>query len=122
MSPNSSECCSSLVKSSVSNQVNSPDPKDTVILLRTKHLGPRYASFIVPLHFNKLDMRDYLKSVYNVDILHIRSTITQAKIRQIPTMSKVGQGYWARSASQKKMTVLLVKPFVYPEEIKDLSE
>ncbi|KAK5059766.1 hypothetical protein LTR84_009649 [Exophiala bonariae] len=103
-------------------QIYFPDPKDAVILLRTKHLGPRYAAFFVPLHFNKLDMRDYLKSVYNVDILHIRSTIIQAKVKQIPTMSKVGRGYWARPASRKKMTVLLAKPFVYPEEIKDLSE
>lgn len=67
-------------------------------------------------------MRDYLKSVYNVDVLHIRSTITQAKVRQKPTMSKVARGYWVRSESHKKMTVLLAKPFVYPEEIKDLSE
>jgi large subunit ribosomal protein L23 len=89
--------------------------------MRTSHLGPRYAVFSVPLHFNKLDMRDYLKSVYNVDVLHVRSTIIQAKINTKRTLSKTSNGYYVRSASQKKMTVLLAKPFVYPEEIKDLS-
>lgn len=89
--------------------------------MRTSHLGPRHAAFSVPLHFNKLDMRDYLKSVYNVDVLHVRSTITQAKLGTKNTLSKRSNGTYVRSASRKKMTVLLAKPFVYPEAIKDLS-
>ncbi|KEF55652.1 uncharacterized protein A1O9_08402 [Exophiala aquamarina CBS 119918] len=102
-------------------QVYFPAINDTVVLLRTTHLGPRYAVFQVPLHFNKLEMRDYLKSAYNVDVLHVRSTITQAKLTMKKTLSKNGQGYYVRAKSKKKMTCLLAKPFVYPEEIKDLS-
>lgn len=92
-----------------------------MVLLRTNHLGPRYAVFEVPLHFNKLEMRDYLKAAYNVDVLHVRSTITQSKRTTKKTLSKSSPGTYVRAPSKKKMTCLLAKPFVYPEEIKDLS-
>ena len=90
--------------------------------MRTPHLGPRHAAFDVPLHFNKLDMRSYLKNVYNVDVLHVRSSITQGKIHNLQGLSRHGAPRRVRNQSEKKMTVLLAKPFVYPEEIKDLSE
>ena len=85
--------------------------------MRTSHLGSRYAAFDVPLHFSKLDLRAYLKDVYNVDVLHIRSVVIQSKIDRL----KGGRGMWFRRASSKKMTVQLAKPFVYPEEVADLN-
>ncbi len=94
----------------------SPNVDDAVVLMRTPHLGARYAAFDVPLHFNKLDMKAYLKDVYNVDVLHIRSVVVQAATRNI----KNGQSR-DRDPSTKKMTVQLVKPFVYPEAVDDLA-
>lgn len=100
---------------------SSPDPKDTVTLMRTPHLGPRYAAFDVPLHFNKIDLRAYLRDVYNVDVLHIRSVVVQEKVKRSNPPNRYTQGHLYRPPSHKKMTVLLAKPFVYPEEIEDLS-
>lgn len=91
------------------------------MLMRTPHLGPRYAAFDVPLHFSKLDMKAYLKDVYNVDVLHIRSVVIQSKVQRKDPTSPYTQGALYRPPSQKKMTVQLAKPFVYPEEIKDLD-
>ncbi|EXJ84392.1 hypothetical protein A1O3_05059 [Capronia epimyces CBS 606.96] len=102
-------------------QIYFPDVKDTVVLMRTPHLGPRYAAFDVPLHFSKLDMKAYLKNIYNVDVLHIRSVVIQAKVQRTDPSSPYSQGALFRPPSQKKMTVQLAKPFVYPEEIEDLS-
>ncbi|EHY52866.1 hypothetical protein ABEF92_000763 [Exophiala dermatitidis] len=102
-------------------QIYFPDVKDAVVLMRTPHLGPRYAAFDVPLHFSKLDMKAYLKNVYNVDVLHIRSVVIQGKVQRKDAASPYTRGELFRPPSQKKMTVQLAKPFVYPEEIKDLS-
>lgn len=98
-------------------------PDFVVTLMRTPHLPPKYASFWVPLWFNKLDFKSYLKNVYNVDVLHIRSYVQQQKVQQRETVGSttttLGKVY--RPASRKKMTVELVDPFVFPEEVKDLS-
>ncbi|KAJ9496535.1 mitochondrial 54S ribosomal protein YmL41 [Exophiala xenobiotica] len=102
-------------------QVFFPDPKDTVVLMRTPHLSPNYAAFDVPRHFSKLDLKAYLKNVYNVDVLHIRSVVVQQKVDRKQPVSQYTQGPLYRPASIKKMTVQLAKPFVYPEEIKDLD-
>jgi large subunit ribosomal protein L23 len=94
-------------------------------MIRTPNLPPKYASFWVPLRFNKLDFKNYLKNVYNVDVVHIRSYVQQQKPkneevpqRTSPTQSK---GRLYRPTAKKKMTVELVDPFVYPEEEKDMS-
>jgi len=89
--------------------------------MRTPHLPPRYAAFDVPLDFNKLDMKSYLKQAYNVDVVHIRSTVIQQKVQRKPTSSPYSQGRLFRPKSKKKMTVQLVEPFIWPEPIKDLS-
>ena len=100
-------------------------PKFVVTFYRTPHLAPKYASFDVPLRFNKLDMRSYLKSLYNVDVIHVRSTVKQQKVVREQhgrlSSSNGGQGRLRRPKSQKIMTVELLEPFVWPEEIKDLS-
>ncbi|KIW60183.1 hypothetical protein PV05_00420 [Exophiala xenobiotica] len=102
-------------------QIYFPDPKDAVVLMRTPHLSPYYAAFDVPRHFSKLDLQAYLKNVYNVDVLHIRSVVVQQKVDRKQPVSQYTQGPLYRPASIKKMTVQLAKPFVYPEEITDLD-
>lgn len=99
----------------------SPQVNDSVILLRTPNLSPQFASFEVPLRFNKLDMRDYLQSVYNVDVLQVRSYIHQTRDKEVRTLSKFGPPRLSRVPNIKKMTVQLVNPFVWPEEVKDLK-
>lgn len=110
-----------LTRMSLADRICSPDTKDAVVLMRTPHLGPRYAAFDVPRHFSKLDLRAYLKNIYNVDVLHIRSVVVQEKVTRKDPTSPYSQGALFRPPSKKKMTVQLVKPFVYPEEFKDLQ-
>ncbi|KAF8543521.1 ribosomal protein L23-domain-containing protein [Trichophaea hybrida] len=93
-------------------------PSFTISLLRTPHLPPTIAQFIVPLKVNKLDLRDYLQHVYNVKALNVRSFITQQKIeRHKPGYHST---HYCRPKSIKKMTVELMTPFLYPKEPKDL--
>lgn len=91
-----------------------------IALARTPFLSPRYAQFRVPLNFNKLDLRDYLQNAYNVGVVSVRSYIEQQPITR---MTRDGRniGAWRRPKAQKRMTVELREPFVYPEEPKDLS-
>ena len=106
-------------------QVYFPRPNDLVTLFRTPDLPPKYASFNVPLHFNKLDLKSYLYSIYGVEVLHIRSTVLQQKVEREKSgyrgNSQQGQGRLKRPMAKKKMTVELVEPFVWPEEVEDLS-
>ncbi|KAG2416482.1 hypothetical protein HFD88_007697 [Aspergillus terreus] len=96
-------------------------PDFTIALIRTPFLPPRYASFYVPLNFNKLDMRDYLKNLYGVDVLGVRSFVEQQKITRLRPMNKFGYGKWRRPISKKKMTVEMKQPFVWPEAPKDMA-
>lgn len=103
-----------------------PSPRFTVTLMRTPHLPPKYASFEVPLWFNKLDMKSYLSSAYNVQVIHIRSTVLQSKVENDRDGGRgntkgMGQGRLRRPMAKKKMTVELVEPFVWPDEIKDFT-
>ncbi|EPS32559.1 hypothetical protein PDE_07519 [Penicillium oxalicum 114-2] len=95
-------------------------PEFVIALARTPFLSPRYAQFRVPLNFNKLDLRDYLQNAYNVGVVSVRSYIEQQPITR---MTRDGRniGAWRRPKAQKRMTVELREPFVYPEEPKDLS-
>lgn len=65
-------------------------------------------------------MRDYLKRGYGVNTLAIRSYIEQKPITRI-TRDGRNLGQWRRPKSEKRMTVELMEPFVWPEEPKDLS-
>ncbi|KAJ5159973.1 54S ribosomal protein [Penicillium canariense] len=95
-------------------------PEFVISLVRTPFLSPRYAQFRVPLNFNKLDLRDYLQNLYGVGVVSVRSYIEQQPITR---MTRDGRniGPWRRPQAQKRMTVELREPFVYPEEPKDLS-
>ncbi|CAD6446412.1 85fc0672-98e5-4fbe-9ee6-0dcaafcfb538 [Sclerotinia trifoliorum] len=97
-------------------------PNFTITLLRTPNLPPSFASFIVPLNLNKLDMRDYLWNAYGIEVRAVRSYIQAQKLKEgkpgqkIPTPRK-----WFRPRSIKRMMVEMERPFVWPEEPKDLS-
>lgn len=68
----------------------------------------------MPLTFNKLDFRDYLYHVYNVEVTSVRSFINQM-LPQQRTLPGGTSGQWYRPRSQKLMVVDLKKPFVWPE-------
>lgn len=98
-------------------------PNVGITLLRTENLGAQYARFQVPLHFSKLDLRDYLWHVYNVGINSVRSYVKQSRVvagkpkYPLPTVRR-----WHRPKATKFMTVELQRPFVWPEEPEDYQE
>jgi len=96
-------------------------PDFTIALIRTPFLPPRFASFHVPLSFNKLDMRDYLQRLYGVDVLSVRSYIEQQKITRLRPMGRWGYGKLRRPESKKRMTVEMKQPFVWPDAPADMS-
>ncbi|KAL2853692.1 hypothetical protein BJX68DRAFT_265154 [Aspergillus pseudodeflectus] len=85
-------------------------PNFTIALIRTPFLPPRFASFYVPLNFNKLDLRDYLQRLYGVGVLRIRSYVEQMKVTR---MKRNGNGYGQlrRPQSKKRMTVEMKEPW-----------
>lgn len=96
-------------------------PEFTIALVRTPFLPPRYASFHVPLSFNKLDMRDYLQRVYGVGVIGVRSYIEQQKVTRMRPLGRWGYGKVRRPESKKRMTVEMKEPFVWPEAPKDMA-
>ncbi|KAL8928888.1 MAG: hypothetical protein Q9172_000725 [Xanthocarpia lactea] len=57
-------------------------PNFTLTLLRTPFSPPNCATFITPLHLNKLDLKDYLYNLYGIKVLNVRSYVQQARVRQ----------------------------------------
>ena len=81
-----------------------------ITFLRPKeNQPPSFATFKVPLTFNKLDLRDYLHNVYGVRTLGVRSQLRQQRVRR----SKV-HGRITRPPPIKTMTAELARPFVWP--------
>jgi large subunit ribosomal protein L23 len=78
------------------------------------------ATFNVPLTFNKLDLRDYLWNVYNVEVRSVRSFVNQMRLRMKQLGNSQG-GKWYRPRSQKMMIAELARPFVWPEMPEDLT-
>ncbi|KAF8421253.1 ribosomal protein L23-domain-containing protein [Tirmania nivea] len=95
-------------------------PNFRIGLLRTSHLPPNLAQFIVPLNFTKLDLKDYLLNAYGVKVLSVRSYVVQQKVKRIKNLEEPRRE-WYRPRAIKKMTIELEKPFVYPAEPTDLS-
>ncbi|KAI1179350.1 hypothetical protein F4777DRAFT_472014 [Nemania sp. FL0916] len=85
-------------------------PKYTVTFMAPPPKQPPiFATFKVPLTFNKFDLRDYLLHVYNTPVVGVRSLLRQQPI----TKHKVhGRAY--RPPPIKIMTVQLTEPFVWP--------
>ncbi|KAI9865291.1 MAG: hypothetical protein M1824_003445 [Vezdaea acicularis] len=95
-------------------------PNFTVTLLRTPDKPPTYAQFIVPLNFNKFDMKDYLYHGYGVRVLSVRSYVKQMPVQQDKPGKKIpAQNRWYRPRSIKKMTVEMMEPFVWPKALED---
>ncbi|RMJ28512.1 hypothetical protein PHISP_00639 [Aspergillus sp. HF37] len=101
------------------NQIFLPD--FTIALIHTPFLSPRFASFQVPLSFNKLDLRDYLRRAYGVHAIRVRSFVQQQKVTRAKRFGKPGYGPLRRPMSTKKMTVEMTEPFVWPEVPEDMS-
>ncbi|KAI1083493.1 ribosomal protein L23-domain-containing protein [Whalleya microplaca] len=92
-------------------------PDHIITFLRPKDARtPQFATFKVPLTFNKLDMRDYLLHAYNVQVTAVRSQLRQQK----PRRSKFHHRIF-RPPPIKSMTVELVQPFVWPAAPADLA-
>ncbi|KAK3943886.1 hypothetical protein QBC46DRAFT_376528 [Diplogelasinospora grovesii] len=92
-------------------------PNQVITFIRPKpKQPPNLASFVVPLRFNKLDLRDYLYHAYNVQVLKVRSFINE---RAPERRGNNNQGKWYRPQPQKMMVAELTKPFVWPEPVKE---
>ncbi|KAI1267154.1 hypothetical protein F5Y18DRAFT_330104 [Xylariaceae sp. FL1019] len=86
-------------------------PAHTITFVRPKpKQPPTWATFKVPMKFNKLDMRDYLLHAYKVPVVAVRSQVKQQNIRNNSI-----SGRKTRPPSIKTMTVELREPFVWPD-------
>jgi len=74
-------------------------------LLRTPLLPANYASFLVPLNLNKLDLKSYLWALYGLPVLSVRSYIIQQRLRAFKQVHGRTVRLWNRPKSLKKMTV-----------------
>jgi large subunit ribosomal protein L23 len=91
-------------------------------LLRTPNSPPNFATFLVPLNLNKLDMRDYLFHAYGIRVHGVRSYIQMSKLTQDkPGSKRPKPRKWFRPKSIKKMMVEMERPFVWPEEPKEFD-
>ncbi|KAM7204508.1 hypothetical protein V8F20_003624 [Naviculisporaceae sp. PSN 640] len=94
-------------------------PNHVITFIRPKpKQPPNLATFVVPLTFNKLDLRDYLFHAYKVRVTGVRSFINEKK----PERKNGGRGPWYRPRSQKMMIAELVDPFVWPDPPEKTAE
>ncbi|KAI5868511.1 hypothetical protein GGS23DRAFT_34196 [Durotheca rogersii] len=92
-------------------------PRHVVALLRSReNEPPHFATFKVPLTFNKLDLRDYLLHVYNVPVTAVRSQLRLQRPRKSTTRRRL-----VIPRPIKTMTVELTRPFVWPERPTDVT-
>jgi large subunit ribosomal protein L23 len=77
---------------------------------------PTFATFKVPLTFNKFDLRDYLLHAYRTPVVAVRSQLRSQRVRR----SKV-HGRIYRPPPIKTMTVQLAQPFAWPRVPTDLK-
>lgn len=88
-------------------------PQFKITFVRCGWMGPYFARFRVPLWFSKLDLKSYLKSVYDVDTVHVRSLIRKgARTRSSRTPRSLGPRI--QFTSKKEMFAQLVEPFEWP--------
>ncbi|KAI9872188.1 MAG: hypothetical protein M1830_001927, partial [Pleopsidium flavum] len=97
-------------------------PNFILTLLRTPFLPPTFATFIVPLNLNKLDIKDYLYHVYSIRCLSVRSYVQQQRVRHDKPSAKAPKARrWYRPRSIKRMTVEMERAFVWPDTPEDFS-
>ncbi|KAL2044396.1 hypothetical protein N7G274_003101 [Stereocaulon virgatum] len=93
-------------------------PNFVLTFLRTPTQPPHFASFLVPLNLNKLDLKSYLYNGYGVRALHVRSFIMHGRVVRDPRTNQ------ARRKPRKKKMMVELEPgseFVWPEVPKDLE-
>ncbi|KAI1461360.1 hypothetical protein F4805DRAFT_279781 [Annulohypoxylon moriforme] len=88
-------------------------PKFAIALLRKGGQRPNFATFKVPLRFNKFDIRDYLLHAYNIAVLNVRS-----QLKPRPPI-RMRNRRIIRPSPVKIMTVEMRQPFVWPERPAD---
>ena len=77
-------------------------------------LSPYFARFRVPKYFNKLDLRDYLYSIYGLRVFNISTSLTRKTFLNQPD----NLGRWL-TRQHKIMIVEMEKPFIWPSKIND---
>lgn len=77
-------------------------------------LSPYFARFRVPKYFNKLDLRDYLYSLYGLRVFNVATSLSRKKFLKEPD----NLGRWL-SRQHKIMIVEMEKPFIWPTKIND---
>ena len=79
-----------------------------------KYDGPsNIACFKVPLNLNKLDIKNYLKSIYHIDALQVNTRIYEQPAA-VKLNGGVSQEAGPLSKTHKKAYVTLREPFVWP--------
>lgn len=94
-------------------------PNVVIALVRTPRLPPTFAQFSVPLKFNKLDLKNYLQNAYGIFPLSIRSSIRQQAVETV-MIGKTRR--YKRKQPEKRMTIEMKEPFIWPEDIKDFTK
>ncbi|CAG8954722.1 hypothetical protein HYFRA_00004645 [Hymenoscyphus fraxineus] len=98
-------------------------PNFRIVLLNDPRLSPHFASFLVPLNLNKLDMRDYLYNCYGIAARNVRSYVQMQKVQQDKNNAKrVSPRRWHRPRSIKKMMIEMDAPFVWPKTPEDFTQ
>ncbi|RDA95070.1 hypothetical protein CP533_2113 [Ophiocordyceps camponoti-saundersi (nom. inval.)] len=92
-------------------------PQHVITLMRREKVPPNEACFRVPLRFTKFDLRDYLWNLYGVEAKTVRSHVAQQPLER---RSRTSPSVY-RPMSIKYMTVVLVKPFQWPDPPSDLE-
>lgn len=98
-------------------------PSHVITFVRpVRNTPPNLSTFVVPLTFNKFDLRDYLWNAYGVRCSSVRSFVNQQPIQRKGPADKRGRPY--RPEAQKMMMAELEQPFYWPERVKgkDLPE
>ncbi|KAI0967597.1 hypothetical protein F4678DRAFT_444959 [Xylaria arbuscula] len=92
-------------------------PSHMVTFLAPKpNQPPTFATFKVPLTFNKFDIRDYLLHAYRTPVVGVRAQLRQQRIRKSKTHGRI-----YRPPPIKTMTVQLTQPFVWPRAPTDVT-
>ncbi|RDA85393.1 hypothetical protein CP532_1947 [Ophiocordyceps camponoti-leonardi (nom. inval.)] len=93
-------------------------PNHVITMLRPREKSPlNEASFLVPLTFTKFDLRDYLWNLYGVEVRSVSSVVAQQRLER---RSRISSSVY-RPLSLKYMTVVLTKPFQWPDPPSNLE-
>ncbi|GBC09099.1 hypothetical protein RclHR1_00860037 [Rhizophagus clarus] len=78
--------------------------------MRTPSLPPNKVAFRIPTNINKLDVKDYLSNIYNLDVVDVRTMVYAAE----STNNRYRPSY-------KKAIVTLGDDFNYPQKPLELK-